>query len=154
MRRTLLKSEIEASQFLVIKLQMITAVLLPARLAFFRAKRLFFAVADDPNATGVHAFVGKCLLECFGAVLSKGDVVFYRAAVIAVTLNENLYAGMTLQKRRVLFYCRCVSGTEVVFVIVEVNVAHVLSKQLFVSSRRNGTGRRLRHGHSYSGLHR
>src|SRR6202041_1782966 len=70
------------------------AILLPAAFGFFHAERFFFAVADGLNAIGADSGRNQSALHGRGPLIAQCQVVFGRAAGIAVSLNRKVNVGV------------------------------------------------------------
>src|SRR5512146_1639867 len=130
------------------------AILLPAPFAVIRAERLFFAVADRADAIRRNARLHQCRLRCVRAIVAQRQVVFRRSTLVAVSLNRELDVRVRLQEIRVSLDRRLVARTEIVLVVVEENVLHVLRERLSVRFCRRWWWRRrwLRHRYSRRGI--
>ena len=77
------------------------AILLPAAFVLFHAERLFLAVADGLDAAGADSSGGQGTLHCAGTLVAQSQVVFGRAAAVAVSLNREVDAGVLAEELRV-----------------------------------------------------
>src|SRR6266851_2560547 len=121
---------------------MTTPVLLPARFIRLGAERLLFPEADSLDAVGGDSRSYQRVLHCTGAVVAEGQVVFRRAALVAVSLNREVDAGMLLQERDIGLNGGLIGGANVGLVVIEVNVLHILREQLLLGERRRRWRRR------------
>src|SRR5579863_4308739 len=115
------------------------AVLLPASFVAFCAERFLLAVADRLDAAGADARRGELVLPRAGALVTERQVVLGGAALVAVSLNREVDVGMLREERHISLNRRALVGTNVRFVVVEVNVLDVLAEQVLVG---NGRSRR------------
>ena len=82
--------------------EMANPVLLPALFVVLRAERLFFAETDCLDAVGGDALLHEHLLYRFGPTCSEGQVVFFRAPVIAMPFDEHANIRMLRKEGGVL----------------------------------------------------
>src|SRR2546428_4953801 len=76
-------------------------ILLPALLVRFSAERLLLAVADRLNAISADAGLHQCIAHRSRTAVTQGQVIFGRAALVAVSLNGEADGRMLLEKIRV-----------------------------------------------------
>src|SRR5579862_4095659 len=77
------------------------AVLLPAVFGLRGAERPFLAVGDGPDPRAVDSERGQVLASRVGAPVAEREVVLRRAAVVAMTLDQELRARMGLEPIRI-----------------------------------------------------
>src|SRR5260221_4166022 len=75
-------------------------VLLPARLDALHAKRLFLAEADRAHPVGANALRNQELFHRRRTPVAQRQVVFRRAALVAVALDDHLDRRIVLQEVR------------------------------------------------------
>src|SRR5208283_3976749 len=73
------------------------AVFRPGGLVMARVNRFVFAVADGPDARGVHADLGQRLAQRQRAAFAERAVVFLRATLVTMTFDEQLGACIPAQ---------------------------------------------------------
>src|SRR5581483_1045351 len=78
--------------------EMAAAVMLPALIVVLGTERFFFTVADRLDVGRTDAALHQGVLHGIGAVVAQGEVIFLRAALVAVSLNRELHVGMLLQE--------------------------------------------------------
>src|SRR5581483_8306505 len=131
-----------SSQVLFLVYKVTAPVLLPALLVRLGAERFLLDVADRLDSAGIDSRRGQGVLYGIGTIVTQGQVVFRRAALVTVSLNREVDVGMLSQELRArLNGCRLVSA-DVVLVVIEVDVLHILREQLFFRCARSGRGRR------------
>ena len=90
------------------------------------ADRIFLAEADCIQLIGGHAHRHQIVLGGFGAGIAKRDVVFGRAALVAITLDLQLVVGILLQMVASSFESAFKSADRVraqrVLVVIEIGV--------------------------------
>ncbi len=64
-------------------------ILLPAFLSVGFAFILFFAVGNRINTAGADTQAHKKIFGCIGPPVAQGQVVFFRASLVAMPLNRN-----------------------------------------------------------------
>src|SRR5271156_1770973 len=74
--------------------ELAAAVQLPAALIVFGAEWLFFAVADGADAVGSHSGGGKRFFDCVSPVFAQRQVIFGRAAFVAIAADDHLNVGV------------------------------------------------------------
>src|ERR1700685_4452258 len=102
--------------------EMRSPVLGPAGFIALSAERLFLAVADGPDTVCRNAQRDQGLLGGIRAVVAQCQVVFSRAALVAVPLDGELDVGMLLQKARVGLQGVLRLLSDIVAVVGEVHV--------------------------------
>src|SRR5712692_5085432 len=122
------------------------AVLGPAALAVLRAERPLLTEADHRDPIRLHALRDEVFQRRFGAVVAEGQIVFVRAAVVAVALDQDEVTRMSPQPLGVRGEHRRLLGTDVVLVEVEVDVPEL-------GDRRELPGLRSRRREVRPGLH-
>src|ERR1700751_2574496 len=118
------------------------AILLPALLVTFRAERPLLAPAYRVDPVGGNAQRDKIVLGSLRAPLAEAQVVFRRAALVAVALDRNVNRRIGAQELRVLGQCIARVGTNIGFVEIEEGIAHVLLEELADSRGLSGCGGR------------
>src|ERR1700728_287847 len=124
--------------------EMAAAILLPASFVAFCAEGLFLAVADGLDPVAVDAGSGQCGLHCTGALVTQGQIVVGRSALVAVPLNRNVDVGMLIEELRVGLHRTLLIAANGGLVVVEINILHVLTEQVFGRYRRSRGRRRGR----------
>ena len=124
---------------------MAAAVFLPAGFVALHAEWLFFTVADSADAVCANAERNQVLLDGGSATIAEREVVFGRAALIAVAFNDDFDLRIIAQEVGGLGE-RCARvGTDIGFIEIKVGVLHFLQKHLvegFVARRRSSCGGR------------
>src|SRR5437762_815074 len=117
---------------------MIAAVLLPTLLIRLRASRFLLAIADTLEPVSGDACLREGLPGSAGALVAQREVVFGRAALIAIALDPHLPVSMLGHHLgglgKFLLRIRGQFGR----IIIEVDVLHALGKDLVVAQRRCG----------------
>src|ERR1700723_2938005 len=108
-----------------------TAVLLPTGLVFFQAERFLLAVADGLDAAGVDSGGGQGIFYRAGALIAQRQVVFGRAAVVAVSFNRKADVRVLVEEEHVGLNGSLLIATNVGLVVVEVNVLDSAPKEVF-----------------------
>src|SRR5579871_1548188 len=106
--------------------KMSTPVLLPARFVVLGAEGLLLAIADGLDVIGRNAILNQRIFGCVGAVVAQGQVVFGGAALVAVALDGDFDVRVLLQKVGVTLNCRLLIRADIVLIVVEVDILHVL----------------------------
>ena len=107
---------------------MTTTILLPASFVALGTERLLFAVADRLDATGVDTLCGQRVLDRGGALISQSEVIFGGTAVVAVSLNRDVDAGMLCQELRIRLDRTLLIAADIGFIVVKVNILDTLSE--------------------------
>src|ERR1700722_19279487 len=110
------------------------SILLPAAFVFFHAERFFFAVADDLNAIGADSGRNQSALHGRGPLIAQCQVVFGRAAGIAVSLNRKVNVGMLVEELSVRLDGGLLIGAKVRFVVIEIDVLDGLAEEILLRS--------------------
>src|SRR5207245_11535139 len=76
-------------------------ILLPALLIRLSAERLLLAVADRLNAISADAGLHQCIAHRSRTAVTQGQVIFGRAALVAVSFNGEADGRMLLKEIRV-----------------------------------------------------
>ena len=120
-----------------------TAILLPARFIVLGAEWPLFAPAHGIHAVGGNAERNKVILGSLGAAFTEANVVFRRAALIAMALDG--HANLRIRAQEFCGFCQVSAGvaTNIGFVEVKVGVLHVLLEQF---TQALVCGRRRFHG--------
>ncbi len=122
---------------------MTTAILLVAVVGRLHAEGLFFAEADGVEAIGRDPQGDQVLFDRRGAAIAEGEVVFRRAALVAMTLNGDADLGVVAKEIRGLAEGIAGVGANVSLIEVEVSVANLAGKELverrFRRRRRGGS---------------
>ena len=79
------------------KAKFITAVHGPGLFVVAHDSRTFFSKTDGFNLHGAYTQQHKVFFGCQGAAFAKGEVVFNRAAFVAVTFNKYAQIGFAFQ---------------------------------------------------------
>src|SRR5271167_419080 len=129
---------------------MAPAIALPAGLVGFGAERLLLAVADRLNVAGADAALGQGALHGTRSTVTQSQVVLGRPALVAVSLDREADVGMLLEESDIGLQRTSLVSANIRFVVIEVDVLHVLREQLLVG--RSGRWWRwwrrwLGHGH-------
>src|SRR5690348_13272304 len=74
---------------------------LVAVFCIFPADGTFLAVADRADAGSVNAFFDKKLPDDVGTSISKTEVIFFAASVVAISFDRKLETSMTFQPRNI-----------------------------------------------------
>src|ERR1700758_4690361 len=111
------------------------AILLPALLVTFRAERPLLAPAYRVDPVGGNAQREKIVLGSLRAPLAEAQVVFRRAALVAVAFDRNVNRRIGAQKFGVFGQCIACVGTNICFVEIEKGIANILLEE-FTDSRR------------------
>src|SRR5208337_3258490 len=77
------------------------AVLLPATFVGLAAERLLFAVTEGFDTIAAHSCLNEGVLHRVRAIAAQSEVIFGRAALVAVPLNREADVGMLLQELRI-----------------------------------------------------
>src|SRR3974377_1741012 len=109
--------------------EMPAAVLLPARFVAFRAERPFLAVADGADAVAGNTQLHQRLLGSVRAVVSERQIVLGGTTLVAVSLDGERHFGMLLQEVRIRLQNLLILRLNVVAVVGEEHVLHVLREQ-------------------------
>src|SRR5208282_3162058 len=115
--------------------KMRAAVLLPAALVVLGAERPLLAVAHRAHPSGVDSQRDQEFLRGLGAFGSQRQVVFQRAPLVAVALDGYLRLRVAPQKLRGLRQRIARVRPDVVFVVLEERVLHVLPEKLVKRQR-------------------
>src|SRR5258708_14615536 len=126
---------------------MIVPVFLPAILAGFGADVLLVAVADGLELVRGYAALCQGLMSGIGASFAQGQVVHGGPAFVAVALNPDLPVGVCFDDFGGMGQRLLRLGTQISFVVIEVDVLDGLGKELFLRQLRWRRGRR---GAAYS----
>src|SRR5581483_9752200 len=89
-----------SSQVLFLVYKVTAPVLLPALLVRLGAERFLLAVADRLDSAGIDSRRGQGVLYGIGTIVTQGQVVFRRAALVTVSLNREVDVGMLSQELR------------------------------------------------------
>src|SRR5215469_7871974 len=107
-------------------------VLLPARLVRFGAERFFFAVADGLDAIAADPGLYERILDRVGAIGAESEVVFGRTPLVAVPLDGEADVRVLLEELRVALDRRLLVRPNIAFVVIEVDILHILAEQLLI----------------------
>src|SRR5271155_3985451 len=134
--------------------EMAAAILLPAAFVGLRAEGLLFAVADGLDAIASKSRLYERVFYGVGAIGAESEVVFGGATLVAVSLNRDADVGMLLQEAGIALNNALVGATDVVLVIFEINIFHVLREEFFFGCVRGFRWRRGRgiDGHASGGI--
>src|ERR1700693_6323511 len=113
------------------------AVLLPATFVGFGAERFLFAVADGLDTVAAHSSLDERVLYRVRATGTQGQVVFGRAALVAVSLDCDVNVGVLLQELCVPLQRALLVRAHIVLVVIEVNVFYVSRKEFLFRSVRS-----------------
>jgi hypothetical protein len=102
--------------------EMAAAILLPASFVALHAEGLLLAEANGGKAIRGDAEGNEILFHGIGAAITEAQVVFRRAALIAVAFNGHFEARIIFQKICGLGECGTSVGTNVRFVVVEIGI--------------------------------
>src|SRR5258708_29501500 len=124
---------------------MIVPVFLPAILAGFGADLVVLAVAAGLELVRGYAALCQGLMSGIGASFAQGQVVHGGPALVAVALNPDLPVGVCFDDFGGMGQRLLRLGTQISFVVIEVDVLDGLGKQLFLPQlrwrrRRRGAG--------------
>src|SRR5712691_2744034 len=148
-RATIADRRPDAKLFLID--EMGTAVLLPALFRVLVAERFFFTIADRFDTVGGNAGLRQSTLHCFGTAGAQCQVVLCGSAFVAVSLNRNPDTRVLAEKLSISLQRRLLIGTNIGFVIVEVDVLDRLGEQLLFRRRRASSLRWGRWAHRHAG---
>src|ERR1700692_3702457 len=81
--------------------EMSPAVLLPATFVRLSAEWLLFAEADGLDATATYSSLDQRILHRICAVGAQGQVIFGRAALVAMALYGYVNVGVLLEELRI-----------------------------------------------------
>src|SRR5580693_10160166 len=121
---------------------MATAVLLPTGLVGFSTERLLLAVADRLDVACADPTLRQCALHRACSAVAQCQVVLGRPALIAVSLDHEVDLGMLREERDIRLQRTLLVSANIRFVVLEVNILHILREQLFLA--RPWRGRRWR----------
>src|SRR5262249_32940809 len=93
----------------------------PARLGVLGARRPLLTIRHGGDALGLHAARDEVCLRGLRASLAEGEVVFGRAALVAVALDQDEQFGVCREPGRIRVEDLRVAGADVRLVEVEVN---------------------------------
>src|SRR5207248_8347429 len=115
-------------------------VLLPALLVGFGAERFFLALADGLAAVRAHAIPRQLVANGGSPAVAQRQIVFGRAALVAVAFNRKSQIRVLLQELRRgserLRYLRAQAEA----VVIEEHVLHLASKHLLFCLADRGHG--------------
>src|SRR5579859_1468550 len=136
--------------------RMAVAVLLPARLVFFRADGLFLAIADGVDAVGRNAELHEIILDGSGAAIAEEQVVLCRTAAVAVALDVELDLRVLAKVFGGMGQAVALVGADVSLVEIKVDGVDVGEKLgiLVAAWRRRRWRRRSGHGDPDAGISR
>jgi hypothetical protein len=112
-----------------------TAVLLPASFVALIAERFFLAVADRLDAAGADSCSDQCFFHSTGALVAERDVVFGRAALVAVALDGDVDIGVLAEELRVRLHRCLLVAPNVGLVVIEIDIFYVLIEQVLIGDR-------------------
>src|SRR5262245_13137395 len=125
--------------------EVVPAILGPAGFGLLRAHRALLAIRDDGDAVGLDPLRDEVVHGCLGALLTEGEVVLGRAALVTVALDQHEVLAVRLEPGRVAVEDLGVARTDVVLVEVEVDRLEI--RILFELARlRHRRGSRSRSG--------
>src|SRR6516162_9701215 len=124
---------------------MAAAVLLPASLVVFQAERFLLAEADGIHAIGGDSKRYEIFSHGGGATVAEAEVVFGRAALVAVTLDGYSYRWIGFEVLRGLGESLAAVGAYVGFVIIKISIVDCLLEGRRCGSRRGWRSRSV-HG--------
>src|SRR5947209_5058043 len=125
---------------------MAAAVLLPASLVVFHAERFLLAEADGIHAIGGDAERYEIFFHGGGATVAEAEVVFGRAALVAMTLDGYSYRRIGFEVFRGLRERLADVGANVRFVEIKIGIVDSLLEGSR-SGRRSRRRRRRRWCH-------
>src|SRR5436853_2937296 len=129
---------------------MIAAVLLPAIVVGLSADRFFLAVAYGLDLVFLDPGLQQGALGGWGTVCAQAYVVFGRAALVSIAFDLDYPVRMGADGLCRLGQHLLGIRTQVILVIIEIDVANVLIKQFLFRRRRSGDWRRWRSAHRYA----
>ena len=109
---------------------MAAAVLLPAGLVGFHAEGLFLAIADRGEAVGRNAQADEILLDGVGAAIAESQVVFRRAAFVAMAFDGDAELRIVAEEVGGLAEGLASVSANVRLVVIEVGIADFLEEEL------------------------
>src|SRR5271165_671194 len=133
--------------------EMSATILLPARLRAFCAERLFLAVTKCTDAGSRDPLLDERLLGGVRTVLTQSQVVLNGTALVAVALDQERYIRVLLQEARIGLNHRLILRRNLVAVVLEEHVFHVLREQpgIAFGGGRSRSWRRSRGRHRDTG---
>src|SRR5271167_4031591 len=117
---------------------MATAILLPTSLIGFGAERLLLAVADRLDIAGADPTLRQRVLHGTRPAVAQSQVVLRGPALVAVSLDHEMDVGMLRQESDIGLQGTLLIRANIGFVVIEVDVLHVLREQFLVA--RSGCG--------------
>src|SRR2546423_10143748 len=105
-------------------------ILRPAGLLVLRARRALIAIADDRDPARGHAAGEQVVHRRLRAPLAERDVVLRRPALVAVALDQDEPVGVLLEPGRGGVEDPRVFRTDLVLVVVEMNVLELADRLL------------------------
>src|SRR5439155_2918500 len=118
-------------------------ILRPAGLLVLRARRALLAIADDRDPARGHAAGEQVVHRRLRAPLAERDVVLRRPALVAVALDQDEPVGVLLEPGRGGVKDPRVFRTDLVLVVVEMNVLE-LTDRLVLTGHDAGAAHRRR----------
>src|SRR5208337_271838 len=101
------------------------------------AERLFLAIADGLDPTASNSSLDERVLNCVRTIGAQGQVIFGRAALVAVSFDRDVDVGMLLQELCIALQRALLVRAHIVLVVIEVNVLHILREELLFRSGRS-----------------
>src|ERR1700704_3909086 len=106
--------------------EMTPAILLPARLVRYGAEWFFFSVADGFDAISGYSSLNQRILHRVCTVSSQCKVIFRGAAFVRMAFDRDVNIGMLLQELSIGLQRALLAATNIVLVVIEVDVLHIL----------------------------
>src|SRR5208282_4317390 len=132
-----------------------TAVLLPATFVRLGAERFLFAHGHGLDAIAAHSSLDERILHRAGAIGAEGEVIFGRAALVAVSFDGDADVGMLLQELGIGLQRSVLRRAYIGLVVVEVDILDILREEFLFGGVRGRCWRRRRcevDGHASRGI--
>src|SRR5579885_3656915 len=117
---------------LPVNVELRAAVLLPALFGVVGAELLLLAVAHRTQTVRAYSRIHQRLLGGIGAVFAQRQVVFRRAALVAISSNHHLDVRMLVQESRILLDRRLRIRTDLIAVVIVEDVMNILMEERVV----------------------
>src|SRR3989442_11444050 len=132
--------------------EMATTVLLPAGFVVFRTEGLLLTEADGGEAVCRNAERDEILFRGAGATVTEAEVVFGRAALVAVALDCDFELRMALQEIGGLGERCAAIGANICFVVIQIRIADLFEEEFIIGRPfLHDGGRRSIHGDTGGG---
>src|SRR5258706_2883638 len=120
--------------FLFFVYEVSAAILLIATFVRLGAERFLVARADGLDSIATHSSLDEPILHRVRAVGAESQVIFGRAALVAVSLNSDVNVGMLLKELRIALQRALLIRAYIIFVVIEVDVLYVSGEKLLFRS--------------------